>query len=472
MPAHLFCAIEEKETISFMEAVKENKMGSAPMLRLILSMSLPAMFSMLVQALYNIVDSYFVSKLGQDALTAVSLAFPVQMLLIAFAVGTGIGINSLVSRRLGEKRQEEADRAASHSISLALVTSLVFALLGILFIRPFLESFHPSAGVLEMSCQYTSIVTIFAVGCFMEINLEKTLQATGNMIFPMLFQLSGAVTNIILDPIMIFGLFGFPKMGISGAAVATVIGQLVSMVFSLIVVFVKNHEVKITLRGAWFHWDTVKEIYKVGIPSIIMQAVGAFLNTLLNMILIGFSEAAVSVLVVYYKLQSFVFMAVFGLPHGLMPIMGFNYGARNKKRIYSALKIGFAIALLIMAAGTFLFEVFPAQLLGIFNASEEMLQIGVIAFRIIALCFLPAAIGIISSTLFQAIGLGTNSLVISLLRQLVLILPAAYLFSLIGLNFFWIAFPLAEAVALVVAVIMLARVFKTKINTLDSTAKK
>lgn len=450
-----------------MEAVKENKMGTQPMFRLIMSMSLPAMFSMLVQSLYNVVDSYFVSQFDPDGLTAVSLAFPIQSLMFAFAVGTSIGINSLISRRLGEKRYEEANQAASHGLSLGILASLLFAVLGILFVRPFFDAFaNGSEKVLQMGCSYAYIVTIGSIGCFVEINMEKTLQATGNMIFPMLFQLTGAIVNIILDPIMIFGLLGIPPMGVTGAAVATIIGQILSMVFSLIVVFGRKHAVKITLKGAIPRWETIKEIYKVGIPSIIMQSISALLTTLLNLILIGFSEAAVSVLGVYFKLQSFVFMPVFGLTHGLMPILGFNYGARKKKRIKSALKIGMLIALCIMAVGLLLFELFPRELLMIFNASDEVLQIGEIAFRRIALCFLPAAIGIIASTMFQAIGMGTKSLFISLIRQLVGVLPSAWLFSKIGLDFVWLAFPLAEYLALFVSVGMLLLVFKRKINTL------
>ena len=454
-----------------MEAVKENKMGTQPMFRLIMSMSLPAMFSMLVQSLYNVVDSYFVAKLGQDALTAVSLVFPLQTLMIAFAVGTGIGINSLVSRRLGEKRQQDADLAASNGLTLAIFTSVVFAILGLLFVEPFVGAFASgSANVYQMGCDYAYIVTIVSFGCFVEINMEKTLQATGNMFFPMLFQLSGAIVNIILDPILIFGWLGFPEMRVAGAAIATVVGQILSMIFSIIVVFAKSHDVKITLKGMIPNWNTIKEIYRVGIPSIIMQSISAFLTTLLNLILIGFSEAAVSVLGVYYKLQSFVFMPVFGLTHGLMPIMGFNYGAQKKKRIYSAMKIGTIIAVAIMLLGTLLFEFFPGELLMIFDASQEMLDIGIIAFRLVAICFIPAAVGIISSTLFQAIGMGSKSLVISLLRQLAVILPAAWLFSLIGLDYVWLAFPLAVIIALILAIIMMIGVFRKTINVLPDHA--
>lgn len=444
---------------------KENKMGTTPMLRLILTMSLPAMFSMLMQSLYNVVDSYFVAQYaGDNGLAALSLVFPLQMLLVAFGVGTGVGINSLISRRLGEKRQEEADRAASHSITLGVFTGIVFAILGALLIRPFLEAFHPSAPVLEMGCSYAYIVTLLSIGSFVQIGIEKTIQATGNMIFPMLFQLTGAITNIILDPIMIFGLLGCPEMGVEGAAVATVIGQFAAMIFALIIVFTRDHEVHITLRGLIPHWRTIREIYRVGIPGIVMQAVSAFLTTLFNFILMGFGETAVSVLGLYYKLQSFVFMPVFGLNQGLMPIIGFNFGARNKKRIYSAFRIGSLIALLIMAVGTLIFELAPDRLLAIFNASDELMKAGIIAFRLIAICFIPAAIDVVTSTLFQAMGMGTKSLIISLLRQLVFILPAAYLLSFIGLDYVWLSFPLAEILALVVASIMAVHAFRKYVN--------
>ena len=448
-------------------------MGTMPMLRLILTMSLPAMFSMLVQSLYNVVDSYFVAQVGQDALTAVSLAFPVQSLMIAFSVGTGVGINSLVSRRLGERRQEEADRAASHGLVLGIATGLLFAILGALFTKMFFSAFTSDATVLQMGCDYTYIVTIFSIGSFVQVSLEKILQATGNMFYPMLFQLIGAVTNIILDPIMIFGLLGFPAMGVTGAAIATVLGQVLAMFFSIYVIIKKEHEVHISLRHFRLHWETVREIYRVGFPAIIMQSIGAVLTSLLNMILIGFGkvmgEAAVSVLGVYYKLQSFVFMPVFGLTQGLMPILGFNYGAQKKKRIYSAMRYGTLIAVIIMVIGTLLFELLPGQLLGIFNAGPEMLEIGIHAFRVVAICFIPAAIGIVSSTLFQAIGMGTKSLIISVLRQLVIILPAAWLLSKIGLSWVWWSFPLAEVIALVIAVVMMVGVFRRTINPLGDS---
>lgn len=449
-----------------MSMTKENKMGTQPMLRLIVSMSLPAMFSMLVQSLYNIVDSMFVARLGEEALTAVSLAFPVQTLLIAVAVGTGVGINSLVARRLGEGRREEADHAATHGVLLALASWLVFAILGLCATRAFFQAFSDNPQVVDMGCQYLYVVTIASLGVFMEINLEKTLQATGNMIYPMVFQLIGAVANIILDPILIFGLLGMPRMGVLGAAVATVIGQLLAMAYSLYITLRKEHEVKISFQHFRLRGRTIRDIYAVGLPSIVMQAIGSVLNMGLNAILIAFSEAAVSVMGVYYKLQSFVFMPVFGLTQGVMPIMGFNFGARNKARMLSALRYGCFIALGIMAAGTLLFLLLPRQLLMMFNASAQMLEIGIPALRIISICFIPAALGILFSTTFQAVGKGNYSLIISLLRQLIVILPVAYLMSRMGLVYFWYAFPIAEGVSLLASIGLYGRLYRTHIRDL------
>lgn len=446
----------------------QNKMGTAPMLPLILKMSLPVMFSMLVMALYNVVDSIFVANYDADALTAVSLGFPIQTLMIAVAVGIGVGINSLISRRLGEGKRADADSAASHGVFLGIISGILFAVLGLLFTRLFFESFTDTRAVIEYGCQYITIVCVGSFSVFLQINLEKTLQATGNTFYPMLFQLSGAVTNLILDPILIFGLLGAPEMGVAGAAIATVAGQIVAMVFSFIIFHVKSHEVSIKIKGFRFNTRIMKDIFQVGFPAMIMQSIAAVLTFLLNLILITFSEAAVSVLGVYYKLQSFIFMPVFGLTQSLMSIIGFNFGARNKKRMISAIKIGTVAAIAIMAIGTVLFEVFPAQLLSIFDKTGEMQSIGVIAFRLVALCFIPAAVGIVFSTCFQAIGMGMRSLIISILRQLVIILPAAWLFSQIGLDYVWLAFPLAELFALVIAIFMMLDVNKKVISKIKS----
>lgn len=450
-----------------METIKENKMASTPMLKLIISMSLPSMFSMLIQSLYNIVDSMYVAYSSQAALTAVSLAFPVQMLLVAVSVGTGIGINSLVSRRLGEKRFAEANSAATHGVLLAIASWVLFVILGALFIEPYFSMLDASAEVKEMAITYTSIVVFVSIGSFLEVNLEKTLQATGNMIYPMLFQLVGAVTNIILDPIFIFGFLGVPAMGIAGAAIATVAGQVVAMIFAVIIVFTKSHDVHITFKKFRINWTTIKDIYIVGVPSIVMQAIGSVLTTALNWILIGFSEAAVSVFGIYYKLQSFVFMPVFGLTHGVMPIMGYSYGARNKKRLLSALKYGCIIAVIIMAVGMVIFMTIPELLLMIFNATDEILAIGVPALRTISLCFMAAAIGILFSTLFQALGLGFNSLLVSLLRQIIILLPAAYLLSKISLDAVWYAFVIAEFFSLIASILIYWGVYRRRIRNLQ-----
>lgn len=448
----------------------ENRMGTTPVLKLIFMMSVPAMFSMLIQSLYNIVDSYYVAKISESALTAVSLAFPVQMLLTSFGVGTGVGINSLVSRRLGERNQKAADSAAAHGLIFAGLTYVLFAIFGLFFTEMFFRSFHPTEEVLQMGSQYLSIVCTFSFGVFIEMVLEKTLQATGNMIFPMLFQLTGCVINIILDPIMIFGLLGFPKLGIAGAAIATVIAQICAMFFAMIVCFKMSHKVRFSLKGFRFSKATAKDVYKVAVPSILMQSIGSFMTIGLNAILIKFSDAAVSVLGIYFKLQSFVFMPVFGLTQGVMPIMGYNYGAGKKKRLMDTLKYALLIALCIMCLGTLLFWLFPKQLLMIFNASQEMLDIGISALKIISLCFPAAALGITFSTMFQALGYGTYSLGVSLLRQLVIILPVAYLLSLSGLDGIWYSFPIAEGLAFFVSIFLMVRLYNKRVKGMEPLA--
>jgi len=445
----------------------ENKMGTMPVFKLIVSMSLPAMLSMMVQALYNVVDSFFVAKISENALTAVSLAFPIQTLLIAVGVGTAVGINSLVSRRLGEKRQDEADSAATHGILLGVFNWILFAVIGIFFSRLFFQSFTQNQEVITMGTQYMSIVCIVSFGVFIEINIEKTLQATGNMIYPMVSQLIGAVTNIILDPIFIFGLFGVPKMGVAGAAIATVIGQVFAMLFLIFIIVKKDHDIKIDFNNFKFDWGIAKNIYSVGFPSIIMQSIGSAMVVGMNAILIGFTETAVALFGVYFKLQSFVFMPVFGLTQGIMPIIGYNYGARKRTRLLSAIKIGLVIAIGIMAFGTVMFWTIPGRLLSIFNASQTMLKIGVPALQIISICFVPAALGIMFSTVFQSVGNGFSSLIVSVLRQLVVLLPAAYLLSKIGLTPVWYAFPIAEIASLTASIVIFWRLYQRTLKTLS-----
>lgn len=453
-----------------MTKAKDNKMGSMPMFKLIMNMSLPAMFSMLIMSLYNIVDSIFVSKISQDALTSVSLAYPMQMMIVAFGVGTGIGANSLISRRLGERNYDEANQAAAHGMLLGILTWVVFVLAGLFLSGPFIKmcsSPSTSAAIIKDAKTYLMIVMVFSLGAFFTGGMEKIIQATGNMFYPMLFQLIGAIVNIILDPIFIFGYFGVPKMGVAGAAIATVIGQCVAAIYALYVIKTKKFHVKITFKGFKFSARTVKNIYQVGIPAILMQSIASVLTALLNIILIALSEVAVAVLGIYFKLQSFVFMPVFGLNQGVMPIMGYNFGAKNKTRLMDCYKKAIFIALTIMTIGTILFMTVPHVLLSIFNADKEMLRIGVPALRIICINFIPAALGIMSSTLFQAVGKGTYSLLVSTLRQLVIILPAAYFLSKLGVNATWFAFPIAEIISLVVCIILVINLYKTRIKTLQ-----
>ena len=402
----------------------QNKMGTAKMLPLIFSMALPAMFSMMVQALYNIVDTYFVSQVSEKAMAAVSLAFPIQNLQIAFAVGTAVGVTSLISRRLGEGRKAEAESAASPGIVLGLCTAAVFAVYGAFFTTPFFKMFESDPEIVLMGDQYISVCCIFSFGSFVVVMLEKILQATGNMLWPMIFQLVGAV---------------------------------------------RPHAISISFKGFRPRWETIKNIYAVGLPAIVMQAIGTVMNMAMNGILSGFSTAAYTVFGLYFKLQSFVFMPVFGLTQGLLPIMGFNYGARNKKRLMQALSQGCLIALFIMLAGMLAFLLLPDKLLGIFNASEELLHIGVPALRTICTCFIFAALGIVSSTLFQAVGRGTYSLIVSIMRQLAVLVPSAWLLSRIfgEVNAVWWAFPVAETVSLLVSVFFFMRLYTREIKSLD-----
>lgn len=458
-----FCGKTETERLNRhlkpISNLPENKMGTRPVFPLLLSMAFPAMLSMFIQSMYNVVDSMFVARIGEDALTAVSLAFPIQNLLLAVAVGTGVGVNSYISRKLGEGNQPEADSAVSHGLLLALLSSAAFVILGLLFIRPFFSLYTDSETVLALGVGYTQIVTYACFGMQLHIVIEKVLQATGNMVYPMVMQAVGAIVNIILDPILIFGLFGAPALGVNGAAIATVIGQLASMGLSFWFLLSREHAVALRLRGFRFHARTVRDVYAVGFPSIVMNSLGSVLVMGLNGILVGFSNMAVSLFGVYFKLQSFVFMPVSGLIQGAMPIMGYNYGAGNRKRLQDALSASLLVAALIMAAGAAVFLLFPAGLLLWFDASKEMLAAGVPALRIICLSYLPAAVSFIISTLFQAIGRGFYSLLISLLRQLLLTLLFAFLLApALGLTGVWLSFPLAEAIAAGASLFLLARV--------------
>ena len=427
---------------------EENKMAVRPVFPLLMSMAIPPMISMLIQSLYNIVDSMFVAKIGEDALTAVSLAFPVQTLIVACSVGIGVGVNSYISRSLGREDQEGADSAVAHGLLMAAFVAVLFIIAGQFLLEPFFRLFSDDPAILADAITYTNICLTFCAGSFIHICIEKVFQSTGSMIFPMLIQALGAITNIILDPIMIFGLFGFPAMGVKGAAVATVIGQHTAMLASLLVFLLGKFAVRLDLRNFHFSWKMIRDIASIAIPNSCMNALGSVLVMGLNSILIGFSNTAVSLFGIYYKLQTFVFMPASGLTQGAMPIMGFSYGAGNGKRLQHTLSISLRVCFVIMAVGCVLFMAAPEWLLGLFDASEEMLAIGVPSLRVISVSFLPATIGFILPTMFQSMGQGGYSLIVFLLRQLVITLPAAAILSgPFGLTGIWASFILAESVA-------------------------
>lgn len=451
---------------------KENKMGYMPINKLLLSMAVPMMISMLVQALYNVVDSVFVSYVGEDALTAVSLAFPIQNLMISIAVGTSVGVNALLSKSLGEKRQDAANRAADNGLFLALLGTLVFMLFGALCSGPFFASQTKDPQIVKYGTEYLSVVCVFCFGMFFQVMLDKILISTGKTMLTMFTQGLGAIFNIIFDPLFIFGIGPFPKMGVTGAAVATVLGQIAAMALSLYFNMKKNPEVQITFRGFRPHLPTIQRIYAVGVPSILMSSIGSVMTLALNNILMVFSSTATAVFGVYFKLQSFVFMPVFGLNNGMVPIISYNYGARNKARVKSTFRYAVLYATLIMAVGLAIFQFLPNQLLGIFNASDEMLRIGDVALRVISLSFLFAGVAIVASSMFQALGNGVFSLIVSVGRQLVVLVPVAYLLSLTGrLELVWWSFPIAEVASVVLSLLFLRRIFRTVIDPMDKPAQ-
>lgn len=446
---------------------KENKMGIMPIHKLLFNMSVPMMISMLVQALYNIVDSVFVSQINENALTALSLVFPVQNFMIALANGTAIGVNALLSRSLGAKDQSAVNSSATNGIFLALLGSIFFAIMGFFFAEPFMISQTDDPQIIEYGIQYIQIVTILSIGVFFEIVFERILQSSGNTFYSMITQATGAVTNIVLDPIMIFGLFGFPALGVAGAALATVIGQMLATSLAIYFNIKKNPEVTISFRKFRPSLNTIKSIYSVGGPSIIMQSVGSFLTFSLNNILIQFTTTAVSVYGIYFKLQSFIFMPVFGLNGGMIPIIAYNYGAKNKKRILDTMKYSVITAVTIMLLGTVMFQIFPQQLLYLFNPTQAMLEIGVPALRIISIHFIFAGFCIVVVSAFQALGNGLFSLISSLSRQLIFLLPAAYVLAKVfGLSAIWFAFLIAEVASFLICVVLLKRLYNDKIRKL------
>lgn len=438
-----------------------------PIGKLLFNMALPMILSMLVQALYNVVDSIFVAQLNENALTAVSLAFPIQNLMIAFASGTGVGINALLSRSLGEKNYDRADKAANTGILLNLFTSIVFCLFGIFASRLYFSVQTSDAELIEYGQQYLSIVCTCSFGVFLQVTFERLLQSTGKTIYTMITQGLGAIINIILDPIMIFGLFGFPKMGVAGAALATVTGQIIAMFIGLYCNVKKNHELHIGGKHLRLDGPTVSTIYKVGIPSIIMMSIGSVMTFGMNKILLMFSSTAAAVFGVYFKLQSFFFMPVFGLNNGMVPIVAFNYGAKNKQRIMKTIKLSMIAATCMMIIGLITFQLIPDVLLKMFNASDEMLEIGCAALRTISWSYIFAGFAIVCGSVFQALGNGVYSLIVSTCRQIVVILPVSYfLATTFGLTIVWWAFPIAELVSLALSLFLFRKIYSDKIAAL------
>ena len=440
---------------------QENKMGTMPVNKLLISMSLPMMASMLVQALYNIVDSIFVSRVCEDALTAVSMAFPIQTLMIAVGVGTGVGVNALLSKSLGEKNYEQANRAATNGLFLNVIGMLVFMVFGLVASHFYYAVQTDSPEIIAYGTSYLFIICVFSQALFITLMLEKILVATGNTFYSMLGQMAGAITNLILDPIMIFGMFGLPAMGAAGAAIATVLGQCVGFGLDLWFNLSFNKEVELNFKGFRPHGATIRRIYSVGVPSI-----GSVMVLGMNSILMGFSSTAVAFFGVYFKLQSFVFMPVFGMNNGMVPILGYNYGARKPKRMVATIKLATLYATCIMLAGVIIVQLFAAQLLGIFDASDALLAIGVPGLRIICLSFIFAGISVVGSSVFQALGHGFLSLWVSVIRQLVVLLPVAWAIAHFTgrLELVWLAFPIAELVAVTLSSLFLTKVYRQVIK--------
>ena len=441
--------------------MKENKMGTMEVRRLILTMSLPIMISMLVQALYNIVDSMFVARVSEAALAAVSLCYPIQMIMVAVACGTGVGINALLSRYLGEKKREKASQVAMHGLFCAICNWLVFAVIGLFFSEAFLRLFSDDVQIIMMGISYMQICTICSFGVFVQITYERIMQSTGNTIYNMVIQGVGALINIILDPIFIFGLGPVPALGTAGAAIATVIGQIVAMFLGIIITQKKVREVQLSVRG--FHLDgmLMKAMYRIAIPAILMQSIMSFMTVMMNMILAPFSEMAVSVFSIYYKLQQFVFMAVLGMNNALIPILSYNYGANQMERIRESIRFALWMSCVIMAIGTVVFQLFPTQLLYLFDAKEAMLSIGIPALRTISVSFVFAGISLVLCSVFQALGSPNHSLLVTLLRQMVILLPLAYGFSsAFGLDMCWWSFPITEVLCALLSLYLLRSVQK------------
>ena len=457
------------------EQIKENKMGVMPMNKLLINMSIPMMASMLVQALYNIVDSIFVSKIHLDALTALNLCFPIQMLVMAFGNGMATGVNALVSRALGEKNKDRADKIAMNGVLLSFVSAFLFLIVGFVLVKPYFNIQNTDTQqIKDFGIQYMTINCVFSIALYSQIIFERLLQSTGKTFYSMITQGVGAITNIILDPILIFGLFGLPRLGVRGAAIATVIGQCVAAILGIIFNITKNKELTLKIKNIVPDFKLIANIYSIGLPSIIMMAIGSVMNTGMNQILLGFSDTACAVFGAYYKLQSFFFMPVFGLNGSIVPIIGYNFGAGKRKRLLKAIKLGIIYSEILMTAGFLIMEFFPRTLLSIFKPTDEilaaqMLDLGSVALRIIAIHFPIAAVCIILGTAFQALNHGMYSMWVSIARQLGALLPAAYLLSLSGnVNLVWFSFPIAELVSVTITTIFFIKVYKKTILSIPN----
>lgn len=449
------------------EVSTTNKMGTMPVAKLILNMSLPMMFSMLVLALYNIVDSMFVSRINEDALTAVSLAFPIQNLITSFGVGTGVGVNALLSRRLGEKNLEDVNKTAMNGVFLSLCTGAVFIVLGFFFISTYLYTQTDNSLIIEYGLQYLHVAVYSCPIILLSMMMEKILQSTGRTLYSMLSQMSGAIINIIFDPILIFGIGPFPEMGVMGAAIATMMGQFVSLCVGIFANLKKNPDVKLQLKYITPNGKIIAEIYKVGVPSILLSSITSVTTYFINLIIGAFSSTAIAVYGVYFKLNSFIFMPVFGLNSGVVPIVAYNFGAKDKDRIMKAIKYSLYMAAGIMFFGTLIFILLPGTLLKIFSASDSMMEIGIPAMRIISLSFIGAAISISFSSVFQALGKAFYSMLMSFIRQLIVLLPSAYLLSLSGnINLIWFCFPIAEVAAVGVSVGYMISIYNKMLKNL------
>lgn len=466
--------MEEKELMKAENKAADNKMGTMPMGKLLISMSLPMVISMLVQAMYNIVDSIFVSHFDANALTAVSTAFPIQNLMIGVTSGIGVGFNALISKALGEKNQKRANEAARQGIFLEIIGYLIFLLIGLFAVRPFMESQTPDTQIIQYGVEYTSIVCIFSFGIFGQMTFERLLQSTGRTFFTMITQATGAIINIILDPILIFGLFGMPRMGAAGAAVATVFGQCVAAVMAIIFNKKKNSDLQLTFKAFKPVKSIIFNILGIGVPSVIMVAIGSVMNYFLNKILFSFTSIAVNVFGVFFKVQSIAFMPVFGMNNGMIPIVAYNYGARKADRMMQAMKYTLIAACCTLLVCLAVMQIVPGPILKIFDADQEMLDIGIPALRTLSLSFVFAGFCIIASGVFQALGKGVNSMIVSFARQLIALLPAAYLLAKLteDVRYVWFAFPIAEIMSVAVSLILFIRLYKTIIKPLNNPLDK